>query len=79
MRSLSAKVAFDANEAMKIIRQKAVILNSWDDLVPLIERIGNARIVMLGEASHGTYEYYTWRSYISRELIEKKEFQFYCS
>jgi erythromycin esterase-like protein len=31
------------------------------DLDPLLERIGNARIVAVGEASHGTHEYYAWR------------------
>jgi erythromycin esterase len=29
------------------------------DLDPLLDRIGNARYVLLGEASHGTHEYYT--------------------
>ena len=46
------------------------------DLDPLIEKIGGARIVLLGEASHGTHEYYTWRSAISRRLIEEKGFNF---
>jgi len=76
MRSLFAKVAFHTEEAVEILRRKTIILNSKDDLDPLIERIGDARIVMLGEASHGTHEYYTWRSYISRQLIEKKHFNF---
>ena len=44
------------------------------DLDPLIERIGNARIVLLGEASHGTHEYYLWRARITRRLIEEKGF-----
>jgi erythromycin esterase-like protein len=44
-------------------------------LEPLYDEIGDSRIVMLGEASHGTHEYYTWRSYISRKLIEEKGFQ----
>jgi erythromycin esterase len=44
------------------------------DLDPLLERIGNARIVLLGEASHGTHEYYTWRSAISKRLIKEKNF-----
>jgi hypothetical protein len=26
----------------------------------------------LGEASHGTHEYYTWRMKISKKLIEKR-------
>jgi erythromycin esterase len=51
-------------------------LNDSKDLDPLMERIGDSRIVMLGEASHGTHEYYTWRSAISRRLIEEKGFDF---
>jgi erythromycin esterase len=41
-----------------------------------MERIGDARFVLLGEASHGTHEYYTWRSRISKRLIEEKGFSF---
>lgn len=46
------------------------------DLDVLIEEIGGARVVMLGEGSHGTSEYYTWRTAISRRLIEEKSFSF---
>ncbi|MCC9136256.1 erythromycin esterase family protein [Pontibacter silvestris] len=46
------------------------------DLDVLIEEIGDARVVMLGEASHGTSEYYTWRAAISRRLVEEKGFSF---
>src|SRR4051812_37974311 len=76
MRSLFTKVAFDTDQVLESIRKKAVIINSKNDLDPLIEKIGDASVVMLGEASHGTHEYYTWRSYISRKLIEKKNFNF---
>jgi len=31
---------------------------------------------MLGEATHGTHEYYTWRTAISKRLIEEKDFNF---
>jgi len=51
-------------------------LSKTSDLDPLMDRIGDARIVLLGEASHGTHEYYTWRSRISRRLIEQKGFSF---
>ena len=44
------------------------------DLDPLLERIGDARFVLLGEASHGTAEYYAWRAAISRRLIAEKGF-----
>jgi erythromycin esterase len=46
------------------------------DLDPLIDEIGNAKIVLLGEASHGTHEFYTWRTMISKRLIEEKDFRF---
>lgn len=46
------------------------------DLDPLMERIGNARCVMLGEASHGTHEYYTWRTAITKRLLAEKGFSF---
>jgi len=46
------------------------------DLQPLLERIGDARIVLLGEATHGTSEFYRMRARISRELIRRKGFRF---
>src|ERR1041384_420347 len=51
-------------------------LNNSGDLQPLITDIGNSDVVMLGEASHGTHEYYTWRTAISKKLIEEKDFRF---
>jgi len=51
-------------------------LNSSKDLQPLIDDIGDASVVMLGEASHGTHEFYTWRTAISKRLIEEKGFRF---
>ena len=46
------------------------------DLRPLLERIGEARIVLLGEATHGTSEFYRMRDRLTRELISKKGFCF---
>ena len=46
------------------------------DLNPLMERIGSARIVLLGEATHGTSEFYRMRERITRDLIVKKGFSF---
>lgn len=42
----------------------------------LLARIGDARVVLLGEASHGTSEFYLARERITRALIEKKRFSF---
>ena len=44
------------------------------DLEPLIERIGNARVVLIGEATHGTSEFYRMRARITQRLIESKGF-----
>jgi protein-L-isoaspartate(D-aspartate) O-methyltransferase len=40
----------------------------------LLDRICDARVVCLGEASHGTAEFYTMRAAITRALIERKGF-----
>lgn len=46
------------------------------DMDALLDRIGEANYVLLGEASHGTHEYYLWRSRISQRLITEKNFSF---
>lgn len=45
------------------------------DLDALIQAAGDKRLVMLGEATHGTHEFYVWRDLISRRLIEEKGFR----
>ena len=47
-------------------------ISNTEDLDVLLEQIGDARIVLLGEASHGTSEYYKWRTEISKRLIQEK-------
>lgn len=59
-----------------MVRAAAQPLHGPADLDPLMERIGDARLVLLGEASHGTSEYYTWRAALSRRLIREKGFSF---
>jgi erythromycin esterase-like protein/predicted phosphoribosyltransferase len=44
------------------------------DYDPLLERIGEARFVLLGEASHGTHEFYRERAEITKRLIREKNF-----
>src|SRR5436190_21893027 len=60
----------------EVIRSNSITLEKPDDLDALLEYIGDARYVLLGEASHGTHEFYTWRTRLSRMLIEKKGFSF---
>ena len=58
------------------VGRMALPLEGPADLDPLLERIGDAHYVLLGEASHGTSEYYRWRARISQRLICEKGFSF---
>ena len=51
-------------------------LESARDLDPLLDAVGDARFVLLGEASHGTSEFYAWRAEISKRLIAEQGFSF---
>ncbi len=44
------------------------------DYDPLLELIGDARLVLLGEATHGTHEFYRERAQITKRLILEKGF-----
>ena len=52
------------------LRAEAHVLSGdHDDYDALLALIGDARIVLLGEASHGTHEFYRERARISKRLI----------
>jgi erythromycin esterase-like protein len=42
------------------------------DFDPLLALVGNARFVLIGEASHGTHEFYRIRAEITKRLIREK-------
>ena len=44
------------------------------DYDPLLDLIGDSRFVLLGEASHGTHEFYKARAQITKRLIQEKSF-----
>ncbi|WP_255472940.1 erythromycin esterase family protein [Planomicrobium sp. CPCC 101079] len=56
------------------VKKYAQPFQSPQDLTPLLDAIGDAKIVMLGEASHGTSEFYTVRAELSKRLIQEKGF-----
>jgi len=66
----------DTHELIAGMRELSLPLRTPEDLDPLLDRIGDARYVLLGEASHGTAEYYLWRMSISQRLIREKGFSF---
>jgi erythromycin esterase len=51
-------------------------LHTSKDLDALLADMDNRSVIMLGEASHGTHEYYSWRTAISKRLIEQKGYNF---
>jgi protein-L-isoaspartate(D-aspartate) O-methyltransferase len=58
-----------------IVKSARVFENLKDaDLESLEQRIGDARVVLIGEATHGTSEFYRMRARITRRLIESKGF-----
>jgi erythromycin esterase-like protein len=50
------------------------ILGDHADYDDLLSRIGDSRIVLIGEASHGTHDFYRERARITQRLIEEKGF-----
>ena len=50
------------------------LVGSAADYNPLLELVGDARLVLLGEASHGTHEFYDQRAQITKRLIREKGF-----
>jgi erythromycin esterase-like protein len=65
----------DDAAAVEAVRRAAVPLNGGEgDWDALLELVGDARFVLLGEATHGTHEFYAERARITRRLIEEKGF-----
>lgn len=73
---LNHKKPASLTEIKKQLKACARPLSNAKDLDPLMELIGDAKYVLLGEASHGTHEYYTWRTAITKRLIAEKNFSF---
>jgi erythromycin esterase-like protein len=67
----------DANgrDTLDPIRKAAHrVTGSPSDYDALVEAVGEARVVLLGEASHGTHDFYHERALITERLIEEKGF-----
>jgi protein-L-isoaspartate(D-aspartate) O-methyltransferase len=62
----------------KLIREAAEPIDDIDStsLDALLDRVGSARLVLLGEATHGTSEFYRMRARITKALIERRSFNF---
>jgi erythromycin esterase len=58
------------------ITKYAKSVESDHDLDGLIEVLKDKKVVMLGESTHGSAEFYAWRRIISKKLIERHGFSF---
>ncbi len=60
----------------RLVREEALAFEKIEghDLGPLLERIGDAHLVLIGEASHGTSEFYRMRAEITKGLIRSRGF-----
>ncbi len=62
-------------EIVNAIRRSAhPMVGESRDFDPLLKAVGDSRLVLIGEASHGTHEFYRLRAQITKRLITEKEF-----
>jgi erythromycin esterase-like protein len=68
-------MAHDKLLEIRAIRENArEVVGSKYDFDPLIELAGNSRFALLGEASHGTHNFYHTRAELTQRLIEERRF-----
>jgi erythromycin esterase-like protein len=64
-----------SDRALDVIRHAALWFEpGLDGVDPVLEALGEARVVLIGEASHGTHEFYRIRADITEALIEQRGF-----
>ncbi|MDB5106927.1 MAG: hypothetical protein JWP91_4616 [Fibrobacteres bacterium] len=63
----------DLIDALKLVARP--LGGEFEDYDDLLDLIGDARLVLIGDASHGTHEFYRERARITRRLIEEKDFE----
>jgi len=67
-------MASDSILAQAIAEQATPLVGAYTDFDLLLDRIGDARFVLLGEATHGTHDFYRVRAELTKRLIREKGF-----
>src|SRR5688500_2650782 len=68
--SRASNSGMTAGRAVETVRRAAIRFETrHDGFGPLLESIGDARVVLIGEASHGTHEFYRVRAELTKALI----------
>jgi erythromycin esterase-like protein len=68
---MTPKFSKDAPNPADIIRKAAFPLTTDHDHERILSEIGNASLVLIGEATHGTHDFYATRARLTRALIEE--------
>lgn len=71
---MTPKFAKDAPNPATIIREAAFPLTTDHDYERILSEIGDAELVLIGEATHGTHDFYSARARLTRALIEEGGF-----
>lgn len=74
--TLPATPMTTADVFVEAIRERAQPLHDPSSLDPILAHTAERRLVLLGEATHGTREFYLWRKHLSRRLVEEQGYRF---
>lgn len=74
--TIQSRITVNEAEFLHGLRSAAEVLPSPESphFADAFERFGDARVVLLGEATHGSHEFYAARAAITRRLIERHGF-----
>lgn len=67
---------YSDDDVVYAVKESAISFESVSDMESLFQNIDNQRLVLLGESSHGTSEFYSLRAEISKYLILNKGYRF---
>ncbi|MFC6988540.1 hypothetical protein ACFQJD_07135 [Haloplanus sp. GCM10025708] len=80
MTPISGRATWEEPEAVDSaaseLRERSRPVGGPTDLDDLVDRLSDARYVLLGEASHGTSEFYRWRAHLTARLVVDADFDF---
>ncbi|MDF2959339.1 MAG: protein-L-isoaspartate O-methyltransferase [Paenibacillus sp.] len=65
----------DSSSVISYLQRTSLPLRQPDDLQAIVDAAGDSQFVLLGEASHGTSEFYTLRAELSKQLVQQKNFR----
>src|SRR5688500_16087156 len=57
-----------------VVRRAIPLSGGPTDFDAVLDRVGNRRFVLLGEATHGTHEFYRVRAELTKRLIRERGF-----